>query len=98
MSDRTQFAIGRRTVAMPRAVKRTLQVLIAVTLTAAVALVIVISNTLLLARGGSLQGLDIWLAFIKRGDIIGTIVLTALVTVFFVYWQRDREREGRGRG
>jgi hypothetical protein len=92
MSDRTQFAIGRHKVGMPRVLKRTLQVLIAAALTAGVVLAIVMSNTFLLGRGGSLVGLDVWLAFIKRTDIIGTIVLTALVTVSFVYWQRDRER------
>ena len=37
-------------------------------------------------------GLDVWLSFIGRSDIIGTIVLTALVTIAFMYWQRDRER------
>jgi hypothetical protein len=35
---------------------------------------------------------DVWLAFINRPDIQGTMVLTAIVTVLFVYWQRDSER------
>ncbi len=91
MSDRTQFALGQRKFSMPRHLKRTLQVAIATVLTAAAALLIVMSNSLLVARGG-FRGIDIWLAFINRADIIGTIVLTALVTVYFVYWQRDRER------
>jgi len=92
MSDRTQFALGRHKVSMPRVLKRTLQVLIAALLTAAVALFVVVTNAFLVGRGGSLAGVDVWLAFIKRSDIIGTIILTALVTVSFVYWQRDRER------
>jgi hypothetical protein len=92
MSDRTQFAIGGRKVPMPRVVKRSLQIAIAAALTAGVVLAIVLSNSVLMGRGGSLAGLDIWLAFIRRTDIIGTIILTALVTVSFVYWQRDRER------
>lgn len=92
MSDRTQFAIGRHKVGMPRVLKRSLQVVISAALTASVVLAIVMSNTLLMGRGGSLTGLDVWYAFIKRGDIIATMLLTALVTVAFVYWQRDRER------
>ena len=55
-------------------------------------LAVVLVNTSLLGRGGSFSGIDIWLSFIKRSDIIGTIILTALVTVSYVYWQRDRER------
>ena len=54
---------------------------------------IILSNSFLMGRGGSLAGIDIWLAFIKRTDIIGTIILTALVTVMFVYWQRGREQK-----
>lgn len=92
MSDRTQFAIGARKVSMPRIMKRSLQIAIAAGLTAAVVLAIILSNSFLMGRGGSLAGIDIWLAFIKRTDIIGTIILTALVTVSYVYWQRDRER------
>jgi hypothetical protein len=49
-------------------------------------------NGFLVGRGGSLAGIDVWLAFIKRSDIIGTIILTALVTTAFHYWQRDKER------
>jgi integral membrane sensor domain MASE1 len=91
MSDRTQFALGTKKVAMPRVVKRSLQAAIGAALTAALVFAVVVTNTLLIGRGGT-QGLDLWLAFIKRSDIIGTIILTALVTVSFVYWQRDRER------
>ncbi len=61
-------------------------------LTAAVVLAIVVVNTSLMGRGGSIGGIDIWFAFIKRGDILATIILTALVTTAFIYWQRDRER------
>ena len=92
-SDRTQFAVARnKTVAMPRVMKRSLQVAVAAGLTALAVLVVMVVNGFLAGRGGSLSGLDLWLAFIRRGDIISTIVLTALVTVAFLYWQRDRER------
>jgi len=48
---------------------------------------------MLLGGGGPARALTTWLAFIKRPDIQATIVLTAIVTVLFVYWQRDRERK-----
>lgn len=93
LSDRTQFAIARnKTVAMPRVMKRSLQVAIAAGLTLLVALFVMMANGFLSGRSGSLSGLDLWLAFVRRADIIATVVLTALVTVSFLYWQRDRER------
>jgi nicotinamide riboside transporter PnuC len=36
--------------------------------------------------------LNLWLTFIRRPDILTTMVLTAFVTVLFVYWQRNQER------
>lgn len=92
MSDRTQFAVGKHKVSMPKVMKRSLQVVIAAALTAAVVLAIVVVNTSLMGRGSSVAGIDIWLAFIKRSEILATIILTALVTTAFIYWQRDRER------
>ncbi|MFA5949941.1 MAG: hypothetical protein WC807_06625 [Hyphomicrobium sp.] len=93
MSDRTQFAIARnRTIAMPRVMKRSLQVIVAALLTTLVVLIVMMANGFLAGRGGSLAGVDQWLAFIRRSDIVATIVLTALVTVSFLYWQKDRER------
>ena len=93
MSDRTQFAVGTRKVAMmPRVMKRTLHVAMAAALTAAVVLFVMMVNGFLVGSRGSLGGVDVWLAFIKRSDIIGTIILTALVTTAFLYWQRDKER------
>jgi hypothetical protein len=58
-----------------------------------VALAIVVSNGFLMAKGPPLQGWSVWLAFINRTDILATMVLTAVVTVLFVYWQRDQERK-----
>ncbi len=91
MNDRTQFALGRHKVMMPRPMKRSLQAAIAIVLTAAVALFVLVTNTALVGRGGTFAGFGVWLAFIQRTDIIATMVLTALVTVLFVYWQRDRD-------
>jgi hypothetical protein len=94
--DRTQFAVGHRKVAtMPRVMKRSLHVAMAAALTAGVVLFVMMVNGFLVGRGGSLGGVDVWLAFIKRSDIIGTIILTALVTTAFLYWQRDKDKEQR---
>jgi hypothetical protein len=81
-------------VYVPRVFKRVIQVSLAVVLTAAVILFVVVSNGMLVGRAGSLQaGLNVWIAFIKRTDILATIVVTAVVTLLLVYWQRDRERK-----
>ncbi len=95
MSEKTILAVRGKRMSVPRAFKRTLQVAIAVGLTAVVALAIVVGNGFLLAKGKPLQGWDVWLAFINRTDILATMVLTAVVTVLFVYWQRDQERNNK---
>jgi hypothetical protein len=92
MADKTTLVLPGKRLSVPRVVKRTLQVAVSVGLTALVALAIVVGNGFLLPRGKALQGWDQWLAFINRSDIQATMVLTALVTVLFVYWQRDHER------
>ena len=88
MSDRTQLAIGRNSISVPKLTKRALQVLYAVIITAAIALVIIMLNNVLTAKGGWLQGVTAWTAFIRRSDILGTMILTALVTVATLYWPR----------
>lgn len=88
MSDRTMIAIGKTSVSVPRLAKRALQVMTATGLTALVALAIVAANNILLARGGPVQGFNVWYAFITRPDIIGTTLLTAVVTVAYLYASR----------
>lgn len=92
MTDRTTLVVPGHKFSVPRIVKRVAQVAASCALTAAVALVLVVGSGMLLARGSSTRGLDMWLTFIKRPDIQGTMLLTAIVTVLFVYWQRDSER------
>jgi len=93
MLETTLLVVSGKKLAVPRLLKRILQVAIAVGLTAAVLLVVIVGNGLLVGRQASLQaGINLWLAFIKRPDILATMVLTALVTVRFVYWQRNQER------
>jgi hypothetical protein len=93
MSDHTQLAIGRTSLSVPRLTKRALQVVLATVMTAVISLLIVLINNMLTSKGGWSQGLDVWLGFIRRSDILGTIVLTAVVTVGSIYWQRGRERQ-----
>lgn len=93
MSDKTILVVPGKKLSVPRVLKRTLQIVIAVALTSLVALLILVGNNLLVPRGRTLQGWDVWLAFMNRTDILATMVLTALVTVSFVYWQRNHERK-----
>jgi len=93
MSDKTILALPGKKMSVPRLFKRTLQISMAVGLTAAVALTFIVANSMLLGRGGVPQAITTWLTFIKRPDIQATVVLTAIVTVLMVYWQRDRERK-----
>ncbi len=93
MGDKTTLVLPGRKLTVSTALKRSLQISVSVGLTALLALMVVIVNTLMVSRTGSaVQGFNTWLAFIQRGDIQATMVLTALVTVLFVYWQRDKER------
>lgn len=92
MSDRTQLAIGRSTFSVTKLTKRALQMVIASALTAFAAFIILMLNNVLTAKSGFTQGFDVWYAFIRRSDILGTIILTAMVTVLFIYWHRDNER------
>ena len=89
MSDRTMLAFGRSTYSVPRMTKRAFQVLLAVALTAGAALIILSLNNVLTTQSGWRQGVNAWFAFIRRSDILGTIVLTAVVTVVSVYWTPD---------
>jgi branched-subunit amino acid transport protein len=93
MVDKTILVLPGKKMSVPRVFKRTLQVAVAVALTALVALAIVVGNGFLMARGRALEGWDVWVAFIHRTDILATMVLTAIVTVLFVYWQREKERK-----
>ena len=72
--------------------ERAMQMVIASALTAFASFVILMLNNVLTARSGWQQGFDVWYAFIRRSDILGTIILTAMVTIAFLYWQRDKER------
>jgi hypothetical protein len=92
MSDRTMLAVGANKLSVPRLVKRTMQVAVATALTAAVLFVIVVTNGMLLARGGATQGFGLWLTLIGRSDVLPMIVLTSIVTIAYLTWERNREK------
>ncbi|MBX9927195.1 MAG: hypothetical protein K2Y05_12630, partial [Hyphomicrobiaceae bacterium] len=68
------------------------QIAIAVALTAAAVFVLMAGNGMLLAKTSIMKTFPQWLAFVTRPDILATMVLTAMVTVAFVYWMRETER------
>jgi hypothetical protein len=74
--------------------RKLVEVATAIGLTAAVAFIIIFANGFLTARGGSAHGFSTWYAFIMRPDILGTMILTALVTIGYGMWLGG----GRSRG
>ncbi len=93
MSDRTMLVMPGRRMSVPKPVKRTIQVGLAVVLTSLALLVVLGSSTMLVGKSKSpIQAFEQWLAFIRQPEILTTMVLTAVVTVVLVYWQRDQER------
>jgi len=97
MVDRTILVVAGKRMPVPRLFKRLLQVAIAVALTAAVFFIMIVGNGFLVGRATTLQaGYNVWLAFIRRPDILTTMVLTAFVSVLFVYWQRNQEQRSGG--
>jgi hypothetical protein len=73
---------------MSPVMRKLFDVAIAIALTSAVVFVIVVANSFLMSRGGSVQGIRLWFAFIGRPDILGTMILTAFVTMAYVFWQQ----------
>ena len=70
--------------------QRALDVAIATALTAGVVFVVMAINGFLMSRGGAWTGFRLWYAFISRADILGTMLLTALVTIGYVMWHQTR--------
>lgn len=90
MSDRTQLAIGRSTFSVPRLTKRLVETAIGAGLTGLVALIILVLNNVLTGRGGWFNGFDVWMAYIRQPDILGTMILCAFVTAMYIAWQREQ--------
>ena len=92
MADRTQLAVGPKSFSVPKLTKRLIEIAASCVVTAAAILAILTINNLLIGKNGWARGYDIWSQFIARSDILGTIILTATVTVAFVYWFRAKSR------
>lgn len=94
MIERTGLVMAGRKAMVPRVLKRLLQIGATVTLTASVLLVVIVGNGFLVGKAPSFRtGWNLWLTFIQRPDILSTMILTAIVGVLFVYWQRNQERK-----
>jgi hypothetical protein len=93
MSDKTILAMPGRKMSVARPVKRMIQIASALALTSLVAFIAVYISTAYTPRGGAQQSLVQWLVIVKRPDIQATAILTAIVSVLFVYWQRDKEKQ-----
>jgi Zn-dependent protease with chaperone function len=91
MSDRTQLAIGRNAILVPRLTKRFVEAILSTALTSLVAFVVLLLNNVLTNRGGWIDGFYVWQSLMRQPAILGTMLLTSLVTVLFLSWQRDRE-------
>jgi len=92
--ETTLLVFAGKKLRVPRLLKRALQIAVSVGLTLLLVLVIQAGDGLLSGRASSLQAATSnWLAFIRRPDILAIMTLTALVTVLFIYWQRDQERK-----
>lgn len=78
---------------MPALLKKLLDTAVAIGLTMGLVLVMVVISNLLVARSNSWSGFKLWYAFMSRPDILGTIILTAIVSMTYVFWQqRGRPR------
>jgi hypothetical protein len=96
MADvKTTLVLPGKRLSVSRAIKRLVQVACGTALSAGVIGILMVTNGLLSGRGTLMQWIGVWLKFVQRGDIFATMILTALTTVLFVYWQRDKERSGR---
>lgn len=89
MSDRTQLAFGRNSISVPKFTKRIVEVAVATGLTGVASFVILSLNNILVTTSGFMRGFEIWKSFIGRSDILGTMILTAMVTIAYIAWQRD---------
>ena len=79
---------------MPPVMRKLVDVAAAIGLTAAVVFVIIFTNSFLTARGGSVHGFSAWMTFIQRTDILGTMILTAFVTIGYIMWQQGHRPRG----
>ncbi len=92
MSDpKTTLVMPGRKFSVNRIVKRAVQMVAGTALGAVTIGAVMVLNGLLSGKGTTLQWVHYWLGFIQRPEILVTMLITAMSTVLFVYWQRDKE-------
>lgn len=97
MVERTGLVVAGKKTMVPRLLKRALQIAATVVLTASVLLIVIVGNGFLVGKAPSFRsGWNLWLTFIQRPDILSTMILTAIVAVLFLYWQRTQEQRFGG--
>lgn len=84
--------IGTLRMPLPPIVNKLLDVAIAIALTAGLVCLVVVLNSLLTSPKASWAGFKLWYTFILRPDILGMMILTALVTTGYFMWQQQRPR------
>ncbi len=93
MSDpKTVLIMPGKKMSVSRIVKRAVQVAVGTSLGAVTIGTVMVLNGLLSGRGTVMLWINHWLSFIQRPEIFVTMLLTAMTTVLFIYWQRDKER------
>lgn len=93
MADpKTMLVMPGKKLSVSRLVKQAAQTAAGVALGALAIGAVMIVNGLLTGRGSLMGLVNVWMNFVKRGDILAAMILTAAATVLFVYWQRDKER------
>ncbi|MEQ1650841.1 MAG: hypothetical protein ABL898_19870 [Hyphomicrobiaceae bacterium] len=93
MADpKTMLVMPGKKVSVSRLVKQLAQTAAGVAFGTLAMGVVMVTNGLLTGRGSVMPWINVWLGFVKRPEIITTMVLTAAATVLVVYWHRDKER------
>ncbi len=77
---------------MPPIAHKLVDIAIVIALTAALVCVVIVLNGLLTAPKATWSGFKLWYGFILRADILGMMILTALVTTGYFMWQQQRPR------
>jgi hypothetical protein len=92
MSERTQLHVGKTNYTVPKITKRLIEIVMGTVLTAIVILAVLTLDNVLTGKSGWYGGYAQWLKFMQQSDILGTMLLTAGVTVAFVYWYRGTSK------
>lgn len=96
MTDRTQIAFAGTRYSVPPIAKRLGEIAVGAGLTAATMLAVLTINAALTGNGAAkrgstwFKGYEAWIGFVGRSDILATLLLTAIITVTVVTWQRGR--------